>query len=420
MENAAPRASAAILDAGGGRVLGAGRLLMNIPSLTEIDVHDKRVFCRVDFNCPMFDGVITDDTRIRAALPTIRYLLEHKAKVILASHLGRPRGDGFEEAFSLVPIGERLSQLLSGHAITMPEDCVGGAVRKLAHELQSGQIMLLENLRFHKAEEANDEDFARALASLADVYINDAFGAAHRAHASVTGVPKFIATKAAGFLMQRELEMLSGLVQHPAKPFVAVIGGAKIADKLEVLDHLVTKVDAFLIGGGMAYTFLRARGVTVGASMVDDTKIFLAGKLLERAADNGVRVLLPEDHIVATDRDGTVSVVSSAEIPPGKMGLDIGPKTIQKFAAQLAVANTIFWNGPLGLFERADCAKGTFEIAQAVADSKATSVVGGGDSIAALHQAGLADKVTHISTGGGASLEFLEGKVLPGVKALTT
>lgn len=395
-----------------------------IKSLADIEVEEKRVFCRVDFNCPLTgEGeniTITDDTRIRAALPTIKNLMERNARIILASHLGRPRGDGYEAEYSLAPIGERLAELLDCD-IVMPEDCIGGAVKKLANELQPQEIMLLENLRFHSGEEKNDSHFADALAANADVYVNDAFGAAHRAHASIVGVPARIEERAAGFLMQKEVDALSQLFNNPPRPFVAILGGAKVRDKLDVIDHLLNSVDALLIGGGMAYTFLKARGIDVGGSLVDETKVHWAGKMLRRADTKGIQILLPIDHVATQTFTATSGTnFPKPEIPDGWLGMDIGPQTIAEFSRAISEAGTVLWNGPMGVFERAAFANGTNSIAAAIADNPGLTIVGGGDSVSALHKAGFADKVRHVSTGGGASLEFLEGKVLPGIKALET
>ncbi|MBI2344294.1 MAG: phosphoglycerate kinase [Deltaproteobacteria bacterium] len=390
-----------------------------IHSLTELDCTGKRVFCRVDFNCPIHHGQVIDDTRIRAALPTIHYILEHGGRLILASHLGRPKGIGFEEEFSLAPVGEHLAELLGNIDILFPEDCVGDAVRKLAHDLHPGQVMLLENLRFHVAEQKNEDHFATELAALTDVYVNDAFGTAHRAHASVDALPRLIDKRGTGFLMEKELEHLGRLFENPARPFVAILGGAKITDKLAIVEHLLGTVDALLLGGGMAYTFLKAKEVPIGASLVDQTKVFWAHKMLDRANTKGIKLLTPKDHLIAQSLEATVGeTTTGVTIREGWLGLDIGPKTVEAFSRVIGEARTILWNGPLGRCEVEAFAAGTLAIARAVAKSRATSVVGGGDSVAALTRAGLTEEITHISTGGGACLEFLEGKKLPGIVAL--
>lgn len=392
-----------------------------IASIKDLDLYEKRVFIRADFNCPLHEGRLTDDTRIRAALPTIHYALEQKARVILASHLGRPAGTGFEEAYSLVPVGERLAELLGDAEIIFPEDCIGDAVRKLAHDLRPGQVMLLENLRFHAQETANDATFASALAALADVYVNDAFGCAHRAHASIEALPRLMEHRGAGLLLEKELHFLGTLFDNPTQPCVAILGGAKVSDKLDLIDSLLGLVDVLIIGGGMAYTFLQALGINVGGSLVEATKVHSAHKVIDRARTKGVRLLLPQDHMIAQAFEATAGQpTATAEIPDGWLGLDIGPKTVAAFAKAIAAAKTIVWNGPVGRFETPAFAQGTLAIAKAVAASAATTIVGGGDSVAALHQAGVADRVTHVSTGGGACLEFLEGKKLPGVVALQT
>lgn len=392
---------------------------MTIRSLTELDLHDKRVFCRVDFNCPLADGAVADDTRIRAALPTIKHILAQKGRLILASHLGRPAGAGFEEKFSLAPIAERLSHLLDGMPVLLPEDCVGDGVRKLAHDLQPGHVMLLENLRFHAAEQAGDDHFARELSSLADIYINDAFGVSHRADASVCALPQLMPQRAAGLLLQKEIQFLRETLANPPRPFIAILGGAKIADKLPVVEHLLNMVDGLIVGGGMAYTFLKARGVSVGTSLLDATKVHSCGKELERAEIKDLPFLLPVDHRVGKTPDiAEGRLITDEAIPDGWSAFDIGPKTIAAFCALIATAKTIVWNGPMGYFENPAFAEGTMAIARAVADNPGTTIVGGGDSVAAVERAGVADRITHISTGGGASLEILEGKVLPGVKAL--
>lgn len=393
---------------------------MAIKYIDELPIAEKRVFIRVDFNVSFDDGgKISDDTRIRAALPTIRYALGQNARVILASHLGRPKGKP-NPKYTMRPIGERLAELLGDVDVLLPEDCVGDAVRKLAGELIPGQIMLLENLRFHPEEEANDEAFAKQLAALADVYVNDAFGTAHRAHASTAGMVPFVPIKGAGFLMRAEITALSKLLKDPERPFVALLGGAKVSDKLGVVENLMNICDKVLIGGGMAYTFLKAKGVTVGTSLVEEGRIHAARRILERAEARDIQILLPVDHIIASacNASQTPEQTDGPAIPDGKMGLDIGPQTISRFATIVAKAKTIFWNGPMGVFELTPFSVGTNQMALAIAESRAISVVGGGDSVTAVTKAGLASKITHISTGGGASLEFVEGKTLPGIAAL--
>lgn len=394
---------------------------MAIRTLDELELAGKRVFIRVDFNVPIEDGRITDDTRIRAALPTVRHALEAGAKVILASHLGRPKGK-VDPKYSMLPVGERLRELLADTEVIVSDESVGAGVAKVVRELREGQVLLLENLRFHAEEQANDEEFARSLASVADVWVNDAFGAAHRAHASTAGMARFVQEKAAGFLMKKELDYLGQVLERPRQPFLAILGGAKVSDKIKVIDNLLPKVDALLIGGAMAYTFQAAQGIATGASRVEEDKLDLAGKLLDAAERRGVPILLPIDHLCATEfrADAEVREVKERAIPAGWMALDIGPKTIAMFAERIRTAKTVLWNGPMGVFEMKPFSEGTFSVARALAESEATSVVGGGDSAAAVHEAGVRDRISHVSTGGGASLELLEGAKLPGVAALET
>ncbi|MEI8188371.1 MAG: phosphoglycerate kinase [candidate division NC10 bacterium] len=389
-------------------------------SITDVELVGKRVLIRVDFNVPLdARQVVTDDTRIRAALPTIRYALDKGAKVLLVSHLGRPKGK-VVPAMSLAPAAKRLSDLL-GKPVATASDCIGEAVEAAAAQLAPGQVLMLENCRFHAGDEKNDEAMSRALAKLCDVFVNDAFGAAHRAHASTVGVTKFVPVAAAGFLMAKELEYLGRAMSNPARPFVAVLGGAKVSDKIGVLQNLVTKVDALLVGGGMAYTFLKAQGMEVGASLLEADKLDVARIILEAARAKGVTFLLPMDHVIAQKvaADAETRIADSTAIPVGWMGLDIGPKARAAFTTAIRGAKTVVWNGPMGVFELTPFREGTFSVARAIAESGATSIVGGGDSVAAVTQAGLADRMSHISTGGGASLEFLEGIELPGVAALT-
>ena len=396
-------------------------------SIRDLELAHKRVLIRVDFNVPLKDGVITDDTRIRETLPTIEYALRHKAKVILCSHLGRPKGKPVE-SMSLKPLVARLRSLLDhvlnqGENVAFSPDCVGEIALEMSSQLESGQTLLLENLRFHAEEEANDPAFARQLAALCDVYVNDAFGSAHRAHASTEGITHFVARSAAGLLMEKELNFLGKVLAEPDRPFVAIIGGSKISGKIDVIDNLLDKADTLLIGGGMAYTFLNAQGQSTGKSLVEPDKIDVASAALAKAEAKGVKLLLPVDHILAdkfASGAKTQTFKGDDPFPAEWMGLDIGPATIDLFAREIADARTILWNGPMGVFEIAAFAEGTNAIAALVAaNEEATSIVGGGDSVAAVQQAGVADHITHISTGGGASLEFLEGKILPGVAALT-
>ena len=402
---------------------------MNKLTIRDLDLAHKHVFMRVDFNVPLSDDgrEITDDTRIRETLPTLEYALRHKAKLILASHLGRPKGKPSAK-YSLRPLVDRLRMLLDHHLgeqvnVAFSPDCVGELATELSRQLESGQVLLLENLRFHAEEEANDPKFAAQLASLCDIYVDDAFGSAHRAHASTEGITHFVKKSAAGLLMEKELTWMSKALDEPAKPFVAILGGAKVSDKIEVIDNLLSKVDAILIGGGMAYTFLKAKGQATGKSLLEADKIDVAKEALAKAEAKGVRFLLPVDHVLgdkfAPDAK-TQLFEGDGPFPADWMGLDIGPKTIALFSKEIADASTIVWNGPMGVFEMPAFAVGTTKIAKAVAANQdAVSIVGGGDSVSAVKKAGVGEKITHISTGGGASLEFLEGKTLPGVEALT-
>ena len=402
---------------------------MNKLSIRDLDLKDKHIFVRVDFNVPLSDDgrEILDDTRIRETLPTLEYALRHRAKVILASHLGRPKGKP-NPKYSLRPVVDRLRMLLD-HAIgesvnvAFSPDCVGELATELAQQLESGQVLLLENLRFHAGEEANDPNFSKQLASLCDLYVDDAFGSAHRAHASTEGITHFAAKAAAGLLMEKELKYLGKALDAPDKPFVAILGGAKVSDKIEVIDHLLSKVDALVIGGGMAYTFLKAKGQDVGKSLVEADKLDVARDAMRKAEEKSVLLLLPVDHVLADKfaPDAKTQVFAGdGPFPAGWMGLDIGPRTIDLFSREVARAHTIVWNGPMGVFEMPAFAKGTMSLAEVVAgNAAAVTIVGGGDSVSAVKQAGVADKIKHISTGGGASLEFLEGKTLPGVAALS-
>jgi phosphoglycerate kinase len=389
-------------------------------SIKDLDLAGRRVLMRVDFNVPIKNGTIKDDTRIRASLPTIQYAIDHGARaVVLCSHLGRPKGKPSSE-FSLKPVAARLSELLK-RPVTFAEDCVGEPARKAVESAPAGGVVLLENLRFHAEEEKNDPAFAQQLASLADVYVNDAFGSAHRAHASTEGVVRQIKESAAGLLMAAELEHLGRVLEHPDKPFVAILGGAKVSDKLEVIENLIPRVDALLIGGAMAYTFFKARHLPVGTSLVEDDLLQAAREIEERAKARNLRLELPVDHVVAPKLEAGAPAETLAVTDPAigdRMGLDIGPKTIETYRSVIAGAKTVIWNGPMGVFEIDAFAKGTIEVAKAVASVKGTTVIGGGDSIAAVAKAGVTDRITHISTGGGASLEFLGGRELPGVAAL--
>jgi phosphoglycerate kinase len=389
-------------------------------SIKDLDLNGKRAFIRVDFNVPIKNGTITDDTRIRASLPTIKYALDHGATVILASHLGRPKGKPNPE-YSLKPVAGRLAELL-GRPVEFAEDCIGDAARAAIDRAARGsQVVLLENLRFHGEEEKNDSGFAQELASLADVYVNDAFGSAHRAHASTEGIVHHVTQAAAGLLMAAEVQYLGKILEHPDRPFVAVLGGAKVSDKLEVIQNLVPRVDALLIGGAMAYTFFRARGLPVGKSLVEEDLLDAAREVEQQAKSRNLRFELPSDHVVAPKLEAGAPAETLDVGDPAigdRMGLDIGPKTIARYRDVIAGAKTVTWNGPMGVFEIDAFANGTIAVARAVADVKGTTVIGGGDSIAAVAKAGVTDRITHISTGGGASLEFLGGRKLPGVVAL--
>ena len=390
----------------------------NKKTIEDIDVSGKKVLVRCDFNVPLDENKnITDETRINAALPTIKYLLEHKAAVILCSHLGRPKGE-FNMKYSLAPVAKRLSEKL-GFEVKLAKDVIGPDAKKLAAEVKPGEAVLLENVRFHAEEEKNDPAFAKELASMADIYVSDAFGTVHRAHASTAGVAQYLPA-VAGFLIGKELNFLGKAVTDPERPFVAILGGAKVKDKIGVITNLIEKVDTLLIGGGMAYTFMKATGGEIGNSLCDDERLSLALELLDKAKAKGVKLLLPIDNVCGKEfKDDTEQMIcESGKIPEGWEGLDIGPKTVELFSKEIKAARTVVWNGPMGVFEMPNFAKGTLAIATAMAESDATTIIGGGDSAAAVTQMGLAGKMSHISTGGGASLEFLEGKTLPGVAAL--
>jgi phosphoglycerate kinase len=386
-------------------------------TVRDVDLRKKRVLVRVDFNVPLKEGKITDDTRITAALPTLNYILDQKgASLVIMSHLGRPKKPDKEN--SLAPVAERLSELL-GKKVTLAPDCIGAETEAVVRAMKPGDVVLLENVRFHPEEEKNDPEFARKLAGLGDVYVNDAFGTAHRAHASTEGVAKIL-PGVAGFLMEKEIKFLGGVFENPAKPFVAIIGGAKVSTKIAVLEALLPRVTTMIIGGGMSYTFLRVQGHSVGKSLVEEDLLSTAKSFLEKAKSSGAEVLLPVDHRVGAEfsESAKAELVDGVDIPEGKVSMDIGPKSVALFRERILKAKTVLWNGPVGVFEFPEFSKGTLEIAKAVADCKGTTVVGGGDSVAAVNQFGLADRITHVSTGGGASLELLEGKQLPGVVAL--
>ena len=397
----------------------------NKKTVEDLNVTGRRVLVRCDFNVPLKAGVITDDTRIRAALPTIKYLIDKGAKVILCSHMGKPKGEPLPE-YSLAPVAARLTEYLGKDVCFAADDCVvGDNAKKAVAEMNDGDVVLLQNTRYRKEETKNEENFSKELGSLADLFVNDAFGAAHRAHCSTVGVASFVEESANGYLMAKEVQFLGNAVEDPVRPFVCILGGAKVADKLAVIDNLLTKADTLIIGGGMAYTFLKAQGYEIGTSLLDETKIDYCKEMLEKAEKNGVKILLPVDTVVTANFpdpiDGPIETesVDSDKIPADKMGMDIGPKTRELFANEIKSAKTVVWNGPMGVFENPELAKGTLAIATAMAETDATTIIGGGDSAAAVNSMGLGDKMSHISTGGGASLEFLEGKDLPGIAAMT-
>lgn len=392
--------------------------MMNKKTIEDVDVKGKKVIVRVDFNVPLDkEGNITDDNRIVGALPTIKYLVDKGAKTILVSHLGRPK-EGFEDKYSMKPAAVRLGELLNKNVI-MAKDVIGEDAKSKAATLKDSEVLMLENVRFHKEETKNDPAFAKELASMAEIYVNDAFGTAHRAHASTAGLADYLPATC-GYLIQKEIEIMGKALTSPERPFVAILGGAKVSDKIAVIENLIDKVDALIVGGGMAYTFFKAKGYGIGTSICEDDKVDLAKTLIQKAEAKGVKLLLPVDNLIGKEfnNDTETKVVHSDSMPDGWMGMDIGPETIKMYSEVLSSAKTIVWNGPMGVFEFSNFANGTKELAKAVAESGAVSIIGGGDSAAAVEQLGFAEKITHISTGGGASLEFLEGKVLPGIDVL--
>lgn len=399
----------------------ASKLLEGIKSIENFQLEDKRLFLRLDLNVPLDKktGKITDDTRLRAAMPTIQYAIDKGAKIVLASHLGRPKGPDPEKKFSLEPVADYLTTAL-GKEIILVEEPGGRATKALLSALKPSQIILLENLRYEEGEEKNDREFAQRLAEFTDIYINDAFGASHRAHASIVALPELVEKRGVGYLMRKELEVLDTIRSHPEAPFMTVLGGAKVSDKIDVIEAMLDKVDSMLIGGAMAYTFLTAQKVSVGKSLVEADKVRFAAELMSRAKSRGKKLLIPIDHMITQGISDVASLkaTDTAAIPDGWMGVDIGPRTLDLYAAELGRAKTIFWNGPMGIFETPEFSKGTFGVARAISSSSAFTVVGGGDSAAAAEASGLADKFSHISTGGGASLEFLQGERLPGVEVM--
>lgn len=396
-------------------------MAFNKKTIEDIDVKGKKVLVRCDFNVPIKDGNITDENRLLGALPTIKYLIDKGAKIILCSHMGKPKGEVKKE-LSLEPVAKRLSELLNTEVKFAADDTVVGEnAKKAVSEMKDGEVVLLENTRFRKEETKNEESFSKELASLADVFVNDAFGTAHRAHCSTVGVTEFVQVSVCGYLIQKELKFLGDTVENPERPFVAILGGAKVSDKINVINNLLDKVDTLIIGGGMAYTFLKAQGYTIGNSLVEEDKLEYSKEMVEKAKEKGVKFMLPVDHVIGEKFDASTEPVITEDenIKEGYMGLDIGPKTAKMYADEIKSSRTVIWNGPMGVFEFENFAKGTLEVAKAMANSNAVTVIGGGDSAAAVNQLGFGEQMTHISTGGGASLEFLEGKELPGITALS-